>query len=250
MDDSKKHDDPNQPEDPNQHEAEQSGFKLGAPEDEELKRLSENAHAFDQDADDDAIEAEPAESVEMLGADDVVDDSGSESEIPPIRWKEEPDESDAEEYEPVAFKGDKSDRESEMDMTPMVDVTFLLLIFFMVTASFTLQKTIEQPPQQEEEPSPNVVEEEEEADYILVYVDEYNSFQVIYGDNDWECPSEQELIRRLHDIVNDPGGGAIPTDLRVMAHGDALHERVVLAMDAGTEVKMASIQVVMTEVGP
>lgn len=30
----------------------------------------------------------------------------------------------------------------EMDLTPMVDVTFLLLIFFMITASFSLQKTI------------------------------------------------------------------------------------------------------------
>ena len=32
--------------------------------------------------------------------------------------------------------------EEELDMTPMVDVTFLLLIFFMVTASFSLQKSI------------------------------------------------------------------------------------------------------------
>ena len=33
----------------------------------------------------------------------------------------------------------------EMDMTPMVDVTFLLLIFFMVTAAFTMQKSFEIP---------------------------------------------------------------------------------------------------------
>ncbi len=32
-----------------------------------------------------------------------------------------------------------------MDLTPMVDVTFLLLIFFMITASFSLQKTLEFP---------------------------------------------------------------------------------------------------------
>ena len=31
--------------------------------------------------------------------------------------------------------------EDELDMTPMVDVTFLLLIFFMVTASFTRSKS-------------------------------------------------------------------------------------------------------------
>lgn len=34
----------------------------------------------------------------------------------------------------------------------------------------------------------------EELDYIFVYVDEFNMFQIIYGDYDWECFSEQELI--------------------------------------------------------
>lgn len=33
-------------------------------------------------------------------------------------------------------------RVADVDMTSMVDVTFLLLIFFMVTASFSLQKSI------------------------------------------------------------------------------------------------------------
>src|SRR5512146_2340419 len=32
-----------------------------------------------------------------------------------------------------------------LDMTPMVDVTFLLLIFFMVTAAFALQRSIQIP---------------------------------------------------------------------------------------------------------
>ena len=36
-------------------------------------------------------------------------------------------------------------RQIDVDMTPMVDVTFLLLIFFMVTASFVLQHCLQQP---------------------------------------------------------------------------------------------------------
>ena len=51
-----------------------------------------------------------------------------------------------EEFEPEVNFGSKGVIEDELDMTPMVDIVFLLLIFFMVTASFTLQKSMQQPP--------------------------------------------------------------------------------------------------------
>lgn len=223
-----------------------SGFALGAPIDESIREQTAGEV--------DPFAGSPSSS-QSAAADGEVDDHdldlvNASSAQPLVRWKEEPDDFD-EAYEAIEFKGDKSARETEMDMTPMVDVTFLLLIFFMVTASFTLQKSIEQPPQSEDEPSLDVVEiEDEEPDYILVFVDEYNTFQVIYGDHDWECPSDQELIRRLREVKDDTSAGATPTELLVMGHAECLHERVVMAMDAGTEVGMASIQVTMTETGP
>jgi biopolymer transport protein ExbD len=39
----------------------------------------------------------------------------------------------------------RSADEAEMDMTPMIDVTFQLLIFFMITAAFVTQKTLNMP---------------------------------------------------------------------------------------------------------
>ena len=42
---------------------------------------------------------------------------------------------------------------AEMDMTPMVDVTFLLLIFFMVTAAFAMQKSFHVPTPKSDQPS-------------------------------------------------------------------------------------------------
>src|SRR5437868_4768995 len=33
--------------------------------------------------------------------------------------------------------------EAEMDMTPMIDVTFQLLIFFMIAATYVVQKTLD-----------------------------------------------------------------------------------------------------------
>ena len=35
--------------------------------------------------------------------------------------------------------------DAEMDMTPMIDVTFQLIIFFMITATFVVQKTLPTP---------------------------------------------------------------------------------------------------------
>ena len=40
-------------------------------------------------------------------------------------------------------------------------------------------------------------------------------------------------------------GGA--NKLLVMAHGDAMHEKVVMAMDAGTEVGMEDVKLVTVE---
>jgi biopolymer transport protein ExbD len=50
----------------------------------------------------------------------------------------------------------KPAEEAEMDMTPMIDVTFQLIIFFMITAAFVVQKTLDMPeatPDQEKNPA-------------------------------------------------------------------------------------------------
>lgn len=43
------------------------------------------------------------------------------------------------------FKKKQND-EAELDITPMIDVTFLLLIFFMVTSTMEQQKQVDVPP--------------------------------------------------------------------------------------------------------
>lgn len=142
---------------------------------------------------------------------------------------------------PVSFS--RTRFEAEMDMTPMVDVTFLLLIFFMVTASFSLQKSIEQPVQKQDKPSTNVTMEEFEdnPDFVVVQIDEFDTFRVITAEFDEEAPSEQELLVKLRR-ARQGGGGQIPTKLLVAAHGDTSHGRVIMAMDAGTEVGMEQVQ--------
>ena len=101
----------------------------------------------------------------------------------------------------LEFRSPRRGDEGEVDMTPMVDVTFLLLIFFMVTAAFTMQKSFKLPAPQENAPSAQVRDSVEDAGVITVRIDEYNTFHVSASrwDEEQEAPSEQELLRRLRE---------------------------------------------------
>ena len=146
------------------------------------------------------------------------------------------------EDEPV-FKRKPRDEE-ELDMTPMVDVTFLLLIFFMVTAAFSLQKSIEMPRQQTDAPSTTVVEEEpEELEMVEVQVDEFGTFLVLAMDWEEETPGKKNLIAALKRAKE---GGA-ESRLVIKVHEQCKLQFLVDAMDAGSIAGYAETQVTQVE---
>lgn len=152
--------------------------------------------------------------------------------------------------EKEAFTPKKVSRDdSEIDMTPMVDTTFLLLLFFMITAAFSMQKSLQVPTPKPDEPSTNVVQRDpsDDPDTVTVHVDENNSFRVVTTDVDVEAPSVHELVIRLREAREGNRSGRKPSKLLVMANEEALHERVVAAMDAGSQVEMEEIQLMMVE---
>jgi biopolymer transport protein ExbD len=162
-------------------------------------------------------------------------------------WKGFGDEEEIidEDYEEPAQIGKKNPiPEDELDMTPMVDVTFLLLIFFMVTASFSLQKSIEQPPPQTDEPSEIVQEEDPDKDYVLVLVDQNNTYYVTSRDEDEvECPSDREMRTRVKEAKNMSNVGR----MIIRAHVDSMHKKVVSAWDAGRVAGIEDISIETTE---
>ena len=144
---------------------------------------------------------------------------------------------------------------TEADMTPMVDVTFLLLIFFMVSAAFSQQKSFQIPTPQEERPSTQVKtldDFEDDPEFVVVRIDENSTFYVSSSswDEEREAPSEQDLLVRLSDARTVDVNEVIPTRLLVIANGNAVHERVVMAMDAGTAVGMEDVRLVTVEDDP
>lgn len=149
----------------------------------------------------------------------------------------------------VTFGDAHRAEETELDMTPMVDVTFLLLIFFMVTAAFSLQKSIEVPTPHPDQPSQNVQQRDpqEDPDTVTVHVDRFNTYRVVTTDWDTEAPSQPEMLIKLREACQGNSQGRKPTKLLVMASPEALHEKVVAALDAGTEVNMNEIKLMIAE---
>ena len=127
----------------------------------------------------------------------------------------------------------------------MVDVTFLLLIFFMVTASFVIQMSMDLPTKQQDEPSPNVVEDfEDNPEYVSVFVSPLNEYRIRTSEYDWEdAPNRHELRVKLSDALEAPSK---PEKMLIMAHADCFHDKVIQAMDIGIELQY-KIQVIMTE---
>ena len=155
----------------------------------------------------------------------------------PVASRKEMEET--EEVEPVCFINRKGE-EAELDMTPMIDCVFLLLIFFTVTASFTLQKSFEIPPPADDKAAVQTRAADPEEGNIVIRIDKDNTIWV----NDSEAPSEQDLLVKLREAKQGVAGSDSPpiNSLLVMADGEARHEVVVMALDAGNAVGMEPIK--------
>ncbi len=188
----------------------------------------------------------PADSVSYAGplvpaplTPEAVEKTGTTTPV----WKGFEEEEDYERE--ISFARQKAAGNEDMDMTPMVDVTFLLLIFFMVTASFTIQKSIEQPPSKSEDPSTQNIEEEDNDEFVQIIIDQYNTYRLTSRNSEEvEAGSDNEMRRRLKDMVDSTRA----KKLIILHHGAATHEKVVTAWDAGVNNAIQDIVTQLTEV--
>ena len=133
----------------------------------------------------------------------------------------------------------RSSADDEMDLTPMVDVTFQLLIFFMVTASFALQKSIEVPtpdPDKKGAAQQLQILENLEGTSIRVQIDAANA--ILIDDEPLGDPS------RLTESLKDKMRKEQKTELLITAHPQALHRTVIAVIDAANSAGMQKIRMV------
>lgn len=120
---------------------------------------------------------------------------------------------------------------AEMDMTSMVDVTFLLLIFFMVTASFVIQSAFQTPTQND-----GTVTNKELASPIEIRLTQFGEFEVAFGNLQFQpVNSKHELRNELNDIVSTHRGDLSAI---VLPNSESEHEDVIEAVDVLTGFKI------------
>lgn len=115
------------------------------------------------------------------------------------------------------------------ELTPMVDVVFLLLIFFMISTTF-----VEQPGISVKLPESSSQQVEREPEEIKVYLDAEG--QIFLKD---EPVSFEQLLDRLSAFGED----ASETTFFLMADTEARHGRVVKIMDAAKEAGFLKLAV-------
>ncbi len=232
----------------------QCGQQIQLPTQAELEERLRDTDVFPPGGDDDtlplevaAVEAAPLELDEARDAGQQnagQQDPGEDQAVLAMDLEHHANVGDDDDVEPAPLPRKKRD-DGELDMTPMVDVTFLLLIFFMVTASFSLQKSIPMPRSQSEQPSTNT-EEQEEDDFetVTVEIDEFNGYLIIASDFERECTSKLAITSGLKEAFNSSAGGM---RLAITCHEKAKLQSLVDVMDAGTLANYGEIQITEVE---
>ena len=124
--------------------------------------------------------------------------------------------------------------EAQVDLTPMLDVVFILLIFFIVTAVFLQERAIDlepPPPPNDQPPEPVPV--------ILILVDEEN--RVFVNRRPSLVDSVRANIERLK--AETPNSSVI-----IQAHPDAKNGTIIRIRDQAASANIEKVNVILTGV--
>jgi biopolymer transport protein ExbD len=116
--------------------------------------------------------------------------------------------------------------DADTDMTPMIDVTFQLLIFFMVTATYTIQKTLDLPsskPAEESQATAPLTMSELERNNVMVRIAADGTVTI----EDQVVPLDQ-LVTGLGTVIRSKKS----TELALDVHDAVDHDTLVQVLDA------------------
>ena len=120
------------------------------------------------------------------------------------------------------------EEENEINLTPMLDVVFIMLIFFIVTATFIKEAGI-----QVERPDTITADSQDDA-AILIAISENDE---IWIDREERDPKMlRSIIERLH--AENPKGSIV-----IQADEGSTHERLVIVMEAAKAAGVTNVAI-------
>jgi biopolymer transport protein ExbD len=132
----------------------------------------------------------------------------------------------------VKFKRQRS-QQVAMDLTPLIDVVFLLLIFFMVSTTFTRESHLQvELPQASGNPAPPA--EVEQIDVVISADGQY-----LLNDKPLVNNRRETLERGIRELAN--ADRSLP--FIITADARTPHEFVVRAMDAAGRLGFAKLSI-------
>ena len=194
-------------------------------EDEEVVELGEPEGAIDLNLDPDhRLDVEIDNPVSQGGF-----HYSDREELEPL----DPQDEDEEAAEFTLSRG-SADKIEELDLAAMVDVAFQLVLFFLVTATTVLYKSLEVPkpnPEQQQETTQGAKSlNDMQKDYILVEIDSQGAIKV-----DREAVAPEALIEKLRKAREDTARKS----MLLSADFKTQHRLAVVAYDAASEIGLS-----------
>lgn len=130
----------------------------------------------------------------------------------------------------------QSREELSVNLTPLIDVVFLLLIFFMVSTTFTRETQLSV-----DLPEASGLARDEVDQQVEILIDESGQYRVNGR------PLVDQRVRTLQAAIYEISNGDTTLPLVISADAQAAHQSVVRAMDAAgqmgfSRLSIASIQ--------
>ncbi len=120
------------------------------------------------------------------------------------------------------------EEENEINLTPMLDVVFIMLIFFIVTATFIKEAGI-----QVERPNTRTADKQEDA-AILIAISPNNEIWIDRQERDPRAV--RGIIERLH--AENPKGSIV-----IQADEGSTHETLVIVMEAAKAAGVTNVAI-------
>ncbi len=120
------------------------------------------------------------------------------------------------------------EEENEINLTPMLDVVFIMLIFFIVTASF-----IKEPGVQVDRPYAMEAEKQEDAAILVAIRD---NDEIWIDRNEVDPKNVRVAIERLH--LENPKGSLV-----IQADSESTNEMLVVVMEAAKSVGVPNVAI-------